>query len=78
MAVYVELLEFLTSSPSLEEIIDYQHAPATLARVRFLAQARRLGTINLDEKAELDEFYRANEFLEKLQVRARRRLGIPG
>lgn len=76
--MYVELLEFLTSSPSLEEIINYQHAPATLARVRFLAQARRLGTINLDEKSELDEFYRANEFLEKLQVRARRRLGIPG
>lgn len=76
MNAYDEILEFVTSSPTLEQIVDFQHSPETLARVAYLQQADQDGTITLEEINELGEFERARHTITQLKVRARRRLGL--
>jgi hypothetical protein len=73
---YEEILDFITSSPSLNEILDFEHSLETLKRVDYLISVADKETITEEERDELREFYRANELIEQLKVRARRRLGI--
>jgi hypothetical protein len=73
---YEEILDFITSSPSLNEILDFEHSLETLKRVDYLISVADKETIMEEERDELREFYRANELIEQLKVRARRRLGI--
>jgi hypothetical protein len=73
---YEEILDFITSSPSLNEILDFEHSLETLKRVDYLISLADKETITEEERDELREFYRANELIEQLKVRARRRLGI--
>ena len=73
---YEEILDFVTSAPSLEAIIDFTHSKATLDRVDYLLDAAESDSITEDEDAELREFLRANDVIEELKIRAKRRLGI--
>jgi len=69
-----EILDFITSGPTLEQIIDFAPSEKTSKRVHYLLEAQDNGTLSPDEKAELEEFARADHFMEMLKVRARRRL----
>lgn len=69
-----ELLDFITSGPTLEEIIDFSLSEKTAARVTYLLEAQDSGKLSPDEKSELEEFARAEHFIEMLKVRAQRRL----
>jgi hypothetical protein len=71
---YDEYVDFVTSSPSLEEIITFRPSALTEKRVRYLLRANRSGQLTAEEQAELQEFQRAREFMHDLKVRARRRL----
>jgi len=76
-AAYDELLDFVTSAPTLEQILDFSHSKTTLDRVDYLLDAAEAETITEAEDGELREFLRANDVMEALKVRARKRLGIP-
>lgn len=75
-AAYDELLDFVTSAPTLEEILEFSHSKATLDRVDYLLDAAEAETITGKENTELKEFLRANDVMEALKVRARKRLNI--
>lgn len=71
---YEELLDFVTSAPSLYQIVEFQHSVETLARVNYLEQLEMTGAIGEAELHELREFRKAAYFVEQLKHRARRRL----
>ena len=73
---YDEILDFVTSSPSLDAIVAFTHSARTLERVEYLLAAAEDETMTEAEREELREFHKANEFMEQLKVRAKRRLGI--
>jgi hypothetical protein len=73
---YDEILDFITSAPSLEQILNFEHSPKTVARVNYLLECVDDDTITDLERDELKEFSRANELMEQLKVRAKRRLGL--
>lgn len=73
---YEEILDFVTSAPTLEQIIAFEHSPNTLERVAYLTEHEALTNLTRKEKYELREFRKAAYFVEQLKVRARRRLEI--
>lgn len=72
---YDEMLSFMRSGPSLEQIISYQHSADTLARVAYLKRGAKTVTLNEAEWRELKEFKRIEHFMQSLRIRAMRRLG---
>jgi hypothetical protein len=73
---YDELLDFVTSGPTLQQIVDFQHSTQTLERVQYLLWLEETQTYSPEEHEELREFHKAAYFIEQLKIRARRRLGI--
>lgn len=73
---YDEILDFVTSAPTLEQIVQFQHSAETLERVAYLHEGAANGTLTEEEEDELREFEKAAYFIEQLKIRARRRLGI--
>ena len=72
--VYDEIVHFLTSQPSVEEIVEFNLSSAGKLRIRQLVEKQRRNIIHHTEQVELDEFIRVESFLRKLKVRAQRRL----
>ena len=69
-----ELIGFLASAPSAEEIVAY-HPPKTLqARMHDLMQKNRTDMLSPDEESELDEFLRMNRFMSRLQAKTKQHL----
>lgn len=75
MTAYQEIVDFLTSGPTLEEIVKFQPSESTSIRARYLAKKRDTGKLTLPERDEWKEFARAEQFLEAIRARAKRRLG---
>ena len=71
---YDEILDFITSSPTLEAILDFKHSPTTIERVDYLRERKDEATLTEAEEHELKEFARANELMAQLKIRAKRRL----
>jgi hypothetical protein len=71
---YRELLEFLTSQPTLEQIVNYTPSDHAVDRLRYLIHVSRERVLNVDERFELDEYTRMDHFMQMLKRRARRRL----
>ncbi|MCA9882267.1 MAG: hypothetical protein KC546_00440 [Anaerolineae bacterium] len=69
-----EMVAFVTSGPTLYEIIRFHHSDETLQRVVYLIEAEAVGTITDREVRELKRFYRYEYFVDELKKRARRRL----
>jgi hypothetical protein len=71
---YRELLDFLTSQPSLEQIVNFSPSEQAVERLRYLIRISRERVLNVDERFELDEYTRMDHFMQMLKRRARRRL----
>lgn len=71
---YDEILDFVTSAPTLRQIVEFTHSAQTLTRVAYLMDADTAGTATEPERDELREFRKAAYFIEQLKVRAWRRL----
>ncbi len=72
--VYDEIVKFLISQPTVEDIVDFELSHAGKERVRKLVEAKRRGVINTADREELAEFIRVERFLQNLKLRAERRL----
>ena len=70
---YSELVEFLTSGPTHEEIVEFTASHDTRKRVKYLMNAYRAGMLTPEEHTELEEFQKVEEFLRQLKVRAQRK-----
>lgn len=69
-----EVLEFLLSKPSPEEMIALRPTSQAQERLRYLLDGNRNQTLNDAERAELDASIHLDNLISRLKVRARLRL----
>jgi hypothetical protein len=72
--LFDEILEFLASTPSPEQIIAYTPPEALQQRLSALLEKNRSGQLSESEQIELDEFLRMNRFMSRLKIKARQKL----
>lgn len=68
--VQEEILTFLMSSPTPQEILGFHASEAAQARLRDLLDRNRNGTLTPEERAELDEASHMNHFVILLKAKA--------
>ncbi|MFO7321997.1 MAG: hypothetical protein DIU68_009705 [Chloroflexota bacterium] len=73
-SVQDEVLTFLLSSPTLQEIIAFHASDAAQERLRYLLDANREGTLSSEERAELEEASQINHFMILLKTKAHQAL----
>jgi len=71
---YEEILDFVTSAPTLRQIVEFTHSEGTRERVEFLLSQKESGFLMPAEREELREFQKAVYFIDQLKIRAQRRL----
>ncbi len=72
--LFDEVLDFLASTPTPEQIITFQPSAVLQHRLNQLIERNHHGHLTAAEQAELDEFSRLNHFMSMLKIRARKRL----
>jgi hypothetical protein len=65
-----EVLTFLLSSPTPQQIIAFQASEVAQERLRYLLAANREGSLTPGERAELDEASHMNHFVMLLKAKA--------
>ncbi len=68
-----EVLDFVVSTPTLEQIIEFRPSDELQGRLRDLLDRNRSDMLSTEEQAELDEFSRINHFMSMLKIRARKK-----
>lgn len=69
-----EVLDFVLSRPTLEEMIAYNIPSEIDAYLHVLLDKNSRDELTLDERAALDEFLRIGHLLRMLKAKARLRL----
>jgi hypothetical protein len=73
-AAYDEFVDFITSSPTLEQIADYTLSPEAQMRVDYLLSANRDGVMTPEERDELDAYLLAEHLMRAAKLRALEKL----
>lgn len=66
--IYREILDFLASQPTPEEILAFRPTPEMLARLTLLLERSHSGLLTPAEQAELDEFERIEHVVVLLKA----------
>jgi hypothetical protein len=66
-----EVLDFLTSSPTPQQIIDFRASNEAQERMSFLLERNRKGDLSDAEKDEMEEISKLNHVMILLKARAR-------
>ncbi|MCQ3930861.1 MAG: hypothetical protein DPW16_10415 [Chloroflexi bacterium] len=74
IALLGEIYNFLTTSPTLEEILDYQPPEELTERLHYLLDLNIQGRIAIQQQAELERFRQSNHFMNMLKIHARKKL----
>ena len=72
--LFTEVIEFLASGPSAEDILAFQPSEELAERSHYLLERNRSDTITAGEREELEEFRRMNHFVNMLKIRTRQKL----
>ena len=73
--VYEEMMDFLASGPTPEQIIAHKASPQLQQRLEALLDKNREEALTEEETAELNAFEQVNDVMSSLKLRARRALG---
>ncbi len=73
-SIQSDVLDFLMSAPSPQEMIDFHASENAQERLRYLLEANRQGVLTPDERAELDEAGQMNHLVMLLKARAHKSL----
>ncbi len=65
-----EVLDFLVSAPTPQQIVAFHASENAQAHLRTLLDNNRNGTLTSEERAELDEMNRVNHFFTLIKARA--------
>lgn len=65
-----EVMAFLLTSPSPQQIIEFRASQTAQERLRYLLDANRNNTLSAEEAAELEEASRVNTFMMTLKAKA--------
>jgi hypothetical protein len=69
-----EILEFLASSPTPTQIVDFQPPVALQQRLSEMLEKNRTVRLTEADRHELAEFVSMNRFMSRLKLKARQRL----
>lgn len=69
-SIQEEVLTFLLSAPTPQQIIDFHASDTAQERLRYLLDANRQGVLSPAERAELDEASQSNHFIMLLKAKA--------
>jgi hypothetical protein len=69
-----DVLTFLLSSPTPQQIVEFHASDAAQERLRYLLDTNREGTLSSEERAELDEASQMNHFVMLLKAKAHKTL----
>ncbi len=72
--LFDEILTFIASSPSVDQIIAFEPSDTLTQRLHDLLDQNSDGNLTAEQREELDEFQRMNHFLKMLKIKARLRL----
>jgi hypothetical protein len=70
ISVWDEVDEFLTSTPTPEQILAFRPSEMTQKRLQTLLDANRTNQLTPIERAELDEHMVLENFMRRLKVKA--------
>jgi hypothetical protein len=70
-SLFDEILEFLASTPTPEQIIEYKPPENLQQRLSALLDKNRTSRLSEAEEDELQEFLRMNRFMSRLKLKAR-------
>jgi hypothetical protein len=74
---YEEVFDFLTSTPTPEQIVDFRLSEAAQERVRHLLDVNRNGVLTNEERMELDELSQIEHVMRMLKIWSRRKIPKP-
>jgi len=75
-SIFSEILDFMVSSPSPEDIIAFKPSPELEKRLTELLTKNKQDDLLDDERQELESFLQLNHFMNMLKIRARKKLII--
>jgi len=70
--VYDELIEFLSSSPTTEQIVKFKISPDAQERLEDLLYKNREAVLSQSEKTELATYLQLSHLVTRLKARARK------
>ncbi len=70
LSVWDEVDEFLTSTPTPEQILAFRPSETIQKRLQTLLDANRTDQLTTGERAELDEHMALENFMRRLKVKA--------
>jgi len=73
-----EMLAFLLSTPTPQNIIDFHASESAQDRPHYLLEVNRQGTLSDDERAELNEASQMNHLIMRLIEKMKQRRTIKG
>ncbi len=76
LPAYDEFVEFIVSTPTVEQVSQLRLSPATEARISALLKANREQIITQEETVELDEYIRLERIMRKARIRAIEKLEL--
>jgi len=75
LSVWDEVDEFLTSTPSPQQILAFRPSEAMQTRLQHLVERARAAALTADERAELDEHLALENFMRRLKIKALAKIG---
>jgi hypothetical protein len=72
--IFSEILDFLVTSPSLQEIIDFKPSQDLEEQLSYLLAQNKRDALSEEERLDLDAFLQLNHFVNMLKIRARKKL----
>jgi hypothetical protein len=72
-----EIVDFLLSAPTPEDVIALRPSPSAQERLRTLLDGNRNATLNDTECAELERYLQLEHFVRRLKIRAHEQRADP-
>ena len=69
--VFTEMIDFLASGPTPEQIVEHKVSPQVQERLSELLEKNREDSLSDDENAELDSYELVDHVMSLLKIRAR-------
>ena len=69
--IYLAVIDFLSSSPTPQQVIDFKISAAAQGRLEDLLDKNRAEELTAEERAELDTYLHLSHLIVRLKARAR-------
>ena len=75
--VFDEIVDFITSAPQPEQILNFKPSTAAQRRLETLLEKKREEGLNDNEKHELEQYLTIEHIMRLAKARARQRITAP-